>query len=75
MTETNRYVSQKNVNNWNDTTREGMRCFIGFLFGSSINKVGEINDIWSSDWVVACPAFANFFLPKTGSGPCGLIYT
>ena len=74
VTETNRYTRQKNVNNWNDTTREEMRCFIGFLFGISINNVAEINDIWSSDWVVACPAFANF-LPKTDSGPCGLMYT
>ena len=59
--ETNRYARQNNVNNWQDTTKEEIRCFIGFLFGISINKVAEINDIWSSDWVVACPAFACFF--------------
>ena len=44
-----------------DKTKEEIRCFTGFLFGISINKVAEINDIWSSDWVAACPAFVCFF--------------
>ena len=47
--ETNRYARQNNVNNWQDTTKEEIRCFIGFLFGISINKAAEINYIWSSD--------------------------
>ena len=38
ITDTNRYARQANVNNWVDTTHEEMRCFIGFLFGTSINK-------------------------------------
>ena len=59
--ETNRYARQKHVTNWEDTTREEMRCFIGFLYGISINKIAEISDIWSSDWVVASRAFAKFF--------------
>ena len=61
ITETNRYARQANVNNWVDTTREEIRCFIGFLFGTSINKISQLDDIWSSDWVVASPAFAHFF--------------
>ena len=48
------------MNDWEDTTREEMHCFIGFLYGISINKIAEISDIWSSDWVVASPAFASF---------------
>ena len=32
ITNTNRYDRQENVSNWVDTTREEMRCFIGFLF-------------------------------------------
>ena len=61
VTETNRYAGQKHVNGWQDTSREEMRCFVGFLFGISINKIAEINDVWSSDWVVAYPAYAKFF--------------
>lgn len=61
VTETNRYARQKHVNGWQDTSREEMRCFVGFLFGISINKIAEINDVWSSDWVVAYPAYASFF--------------
>ncbi|XP_022804152.1 piggyBac transposable element-derived protein 3-like [Stylophora pistillata] len=61
VTKTNRYARQANVNNWVDTTQEEIRCFIGFLFGTSINKNSQLDDIWSSDWVVASPAFAHFF--------------
>ena len=38
-----------------------MRCFVGFLFGTSINKISQLDDIWSSDWVLSSPAFAHFF--------------
>ena len=62
VTETNRYARQNNVNNWQDTSLEEMRCFIGFLYGTSINKVSELDDVWSTDWVLASPAFANFFI-------------
>ena len=61
ITETNRCARQANVNNWVDTTWEEIWCFIGFLFGTSINKISQLGDIWSSDWVVASPAFAHFF--------------
>ena len=56
VTETNRYARQKHDNGWQDTSREEMRCFVRFLFGISINKIAEINDVWSSDWVLAYPA-------------------
>ena len=39
---TNRYARQNNVNNWQDTAKEEIRCFNGFLFGISINKVAEM---------------------------------
>lgn len=61
ITETNRYARQANVNNWVDTTQEEMRCFIGFLFGTSINKISQLDDIRSSDWVVSSPALPHFF--------------
>ena len=56
VTETNRYARQNNVNNWQDTSLEEMRCFIGFLYGTSINKVSQLDDVWSTDWVLASPA-------------------
>ena len=39
VTETTRYARQAKVNNWEDSNRDEMRCFIGFLFGTSINKI------------------------------------
>ena len=61
VTETNRYARQNNVNNWQDTNLQEMRCFIGFLYGTSINKISQLDDVWSNDWVLASPAFAKFF--------------
>ena len=61
VTETNRYATQARVNNWQDTNRDEMRCFTGFLFGTSINKISQLDDIWSSDWVLSSPAFTHFF--------------
>ena len=60
VTETNRYPRQAGVNNWEDTNSDEMRCFIGFLFGTSINKISQLNDIWSSEWVLSSPAFTHF---------------
>ena len=39
VTETNRYARQAKVNNWEDSNRDEMRCFIGILFETSINKI------------------------------------
>ena len=52
------------MNNWQDTTREKMRSFIGCLFGISISKIVEISNIWSSDWVVGSPAIAKLFYTR-----------
>ncbi len=55
VTETNRYARQNNANNWQDTNLQEMRCFIGFLYGTPINQIGQLDDVWSTDWVLASP--------------------
>lgn len=59
--ETNRFARQNKTAKWTDTTKDELRCFVGFLYGTSINKISQIDDVWSSDWVVSNPAFAKFF--------------
>ena len=61
VTETNRYARQNNANNWQDTNLQEIRCFIGFLYGTSIHQISQLDDVWSTDWVLASPAFAKFF--------------
>ena len=70
VTETNRYATQAGVNNWEDTNRDEIRCFIGFLFGTSINKISQLDDIWSSDWVFSLAQLSPTFSLATDFGLC-----
>ena len=74
VTETNRYARQNNVNNWQDTTKEEIRCFIGFLFGISINKIAEINDFGAQIGLLLAQ---HLLVPlrRIDSGLCGPIFT
>ena len=56
ITETNRYARPANVNDWVDAMQEEMRCFIGFLFGTSINNISQLDDMGRCQSSI-CPLF------------------
>ena len=62
--QTNLYAAQRRVAGWEDTTEREMIAFLGFVMATSIHRVPQFNNIWSSDWVLGVPALASIFPRK-----------
>lgn len=61
--ETNRYAEQNgkliaNDNVYGPMSLEELKALIGMIVGISIKKIAQLQDIWSTDWVLNCPNYA-----------------
>lgn len=62
--ETNRYAVQtleskeKDPSTWKAVTLVELKGFLGLVIAMSMHRLTSLRDYWSSDWVLAVPAFA-----------------
>ena len=61
VNQTNPYAHQKKVGNWVDTTPVKMNAFIGFVLATAIHQLPQLENYWSSHWVLRVPDFAKIF--------------
>jgi hypothetical protein len=59
--ETNRYAHQADKAGWTDTTYAEIRAYNGVLFMMGIHIVPQVDDYFSSEWVLEVPAIKRVF--------------